>query len=98
MAHWRESLEAMYPVRTRLLREGFALPLFVMGIGRNGAMMCRRYDDIAATGLEFLFEAWHIEGEAFPLPIHMLVVDQRGEARHVRHKREGRQNAHDPCL
>jgi hypothetical protein len=28
----------------------------------------------------------------------MLVVDQRGEARHVRHKREGRKDAHDSCL
>jgi hypothetical protein len=28
----------------------------------------------------------------------MLVVDQRGEARHVRHTRDGRQDAHGPCL
>jgi hypothetical protein len=56
------------------------------------------FDDIAATGLDFIFEAWHVEDEVFPPPIHMLVVDQWGEARHVRHKREGRQDAHDPCL
>ena len=47
-------------------------------------MICGRYDDIEATGLDFICEASHIEGEAFPLPIHMLVVDQRGKARHVR--------------
>ena len=99
MADWREALQdAMYPVLTRLLQEGFVLPLFVTCIGRNRSMMCGRYDDIAATGLDFIFEAWHVEGEVFPPPIHMLVVDQRGEARHVRHKREGRQSAHDPCL
>jgi hypothetical protein len=88
----------MYPVLTRLLQEGFILPLFVTCIDRNGSMMCGRYDYIEATGPDFIFEAWHIEGEVFPPPIHMLVVDQRGEARHVRHKCEGRQDAHDPCL
>jgi len=99
MTDWREALQdAMYPVLTRLLQEGFVLPLFVTCIGRNGSMMCGRYDDIPVTGLDFIFEAWHIEGEVFPLPIHMLVVDQRGEARHVRHKHAGRQGAHDPCL
>jgi hypothetical protein len=72
MTDWREALQdAMYPVLTRLL------------IGRNGSMMCGRYDDIEATGLDFIFEAWHVEGEVFPPPIHMLIVDQRGEARHV---------------
>jgi len=85
MTDWREALQdAMYPVPTRLLQEGCVLPLFVTGIGRNGSMMCGRYDDIEATGLDFIFEAWHIEDEAFPAPIRMLVVDQRGEARHIR--------------
>ena len=85
MDGWREALQdAMYPVLRRLLQEGFILPLFVTCIGRNGSMICGRYDDIEATGLDFIFEAWHLEGEVFPPPIHMLVVDQRGEARHVR--------------
>jgi hypothetical protein len=99
MTDWRDALQdTMYPVLTRLLQEGFVLPLFVTCIGRNGSMMCGRYDDIEATGLDFIFEASHIEGETFVMPIHMLVVDQRGEARHVRHKREGRQDIHDPDL
>jgi hypothetical protein len=34
----------------------------------------------------------HIEGEAFLVPIHMLVVDQRGEAAHVRCDGEGTQD------
>jgi hypothetical protein len=55
-------------------------------------MMCGRYDDIEATGLDFIFQASHIEGETFPLPIYMLVVDQRGEARHVRCDGQGRQD------
>lgn len=85
MADWREALQrTMYPVLTRLLQEGFVLPLFVTCIGRNGSMICGRYDDIDATGLDFIFVASHIEGESFPLPIHMLVVDQRGEAAQVR--------------
>jgi len=85
MADWREALQdAVYPVLTRLLQEGFVLPLFVTCIGHNGSMMCGRYDDIEATGLDFIFEASHIEGEAFLPPIHMLIVDQRGEARCVR--------------
>jgi hypothetical protein len=84
MTDWPEALQdMMYPVLTRLLQEGFVLPLFVTCIGRNGSMMCGRYDDIPATGLDFIFEAWHIEGEVFPPPIHVLVVDQRGEATHV---------------
>ena len=29
-------------------------------------MICGRYDDIEATGLDFIFEASHIEDEAFP--------------------------------
>ena len=37
-------------------------------------------------------DAWHIEDEAFLLPIHMLVVDQRGEARHVRCDGQGGQD------
>jgi hypothetical protein len=93
MADWREALErTMYPVLTRLLQDGFVLPLFVTCIGRNGSMMCGRYDDIEATGLDFIFEASHIEDEAFLMPIHMLVMDQRGETRHVHHEREGRQD------
>jgi len=90
MADWREALQhAMYPVLTRLLQEGFVLPLYVTCIGCNGSMMCGRYDDMDATGLDFIFEASHIEDEAFLLPMHLLVVDQRGEAAHVRHDHEG---------
>jgi len=90
MADWRETLQhAMYPVLTRLLQEGFVLPLYVTCIGCNGSMMCGRYDDIDATGLDFIFEASHIEDEAFLLPMHQLVVDQWGEAAHVRHDHEG---------
>ena len=85
MADWRDALQdAMYPVLRRLLHEDFVLPLFVTCIGRNGSMICGRYDDIEATGLDFIFEASHIEHEAFLIPIHMLTVDQRGEVRHVR--------------
>ena len=84
MTDCRKALQdAMYPVLTRLLQEGCVLPLFVTCISRNGSMMCGRYDDIEATGLDFICEASHIEDEVFPPPIHMLVVDQRGEARHV---------------
>ena len=76
MPDWREALQdTMYPVLRRLLQEGFILRLFVTCIGCNGSMVCGRYDDIPATGLDFIFEAWHIEGEVFPPPIHMLVVD-----------------------
>ena len=76
MADWREALQdAMYPVLTRLLQEGFVLPLFVTCIGRNGSMMCGRYDDIEATGPDFIFEASHIEDAAFLVPIHMLLEE-----------------------
>jgi len=93
MADWREALQcAMYPVFTRLLQEGFVLPLFVTCISRNGSMMCGRYDDIDATGLDFIVEASHIEDEAFPLSMHMLIVDQRGEAVHMQCDREGGQD------
>ena len=85
MTDWREALQdSMYPVLRSLLHEGFVLPLFMTSISRNGSMMCGRYDDIEATGLDFIFEASHIEGETFLPPLHMLIVDQRGEARHVR--------------
>lgn len=62
-------------------------------IGSNGFMIGGGYDDIDATGLVFIFEASHIEDEVFPLPIHMLVVDRRGDAAHVRHTRDGGQDA-----
>ena len=42
------------------LQEGFILPLFVACIGRNGSMMCGPYDDMEATGLDFILEASHI--------------------------------------
>ena len=94
MTDWREALQdVMYPVLTRLLQGGFVLPLFVTCIGRNGSMMCGRYDEIEATGLDFIFEASHIEHEAFLVPIHMLVMDQRGEAAHVRLDHESGQVA-----
>ena len=93
MANWRETLQdAMYPVLTRLLQEGFVLPLYVTCIGRNGSMMCGRYDDIEVTGLDFIVEASLLEDEAFLLPIHMLIVDQRGEAAHVRCDGKGGQD------
>jgi hypothetical protein len=93
MADWREALQcAMYPVFTRLLQEGFVLPLFVTCMSRNGSMMCGRYDGIEATGLDFIVEASHLEDEVFSLPIHMLIVDQRGEAAHVRCDGEGEQD------
>jgi hypothetical protein len=96
MTDWREALQrTMYPILTRLLQEGFVLPLFVTCIGRNGSMMCGRYDNIAATGLDFIFETSHIKGAAFLVPIHMLVVDQRGEAAHVRCDDEDTQDT--PC-
>jgi hypothetical protein len=92
MADWRTALQQqLYPVLTRLLQEGFVLPLYVTCIGRNGSMMCGRYDDIEATGLDFIVEASHLEDEAFLLPMHMLIVDQRGEATHVRCDGEGKQ-------
>jgi hypothetical protein len=85
MIDWREALQdMMYPVLTSLLQEGFVLPLFVTCIGRNGSMICGRYDNIEVTSLDVIFEASHIEGEAFVMPIHMLIVDQGGEVRHVR--------------
>ena len=60
MTEWRETLQdAMYPGLTRLLQEGFILPFFVTCIGSNGSMICGRYDDIEATGLDFIFEASH---------------------------------------
>ena len=69
-----------------------ASPLCVTCIGRNGSMIWGRYDDIEATGLDFIFEAWRIEDEGFPSPMHMLVVAQLGEARHIRHTRAGSQD------
>jgi hypothetical protein len=99
MDGWREALQdVMYPVLTRLLQEGCVLPLFVTCIGRNGSMMCGRYDDIEATSLDFIFEASHIEDEAFLVPIHMLIVDQRGEARHVQYDGTGGQDIYAPRL
>jgi hypothetical protein len=93
MADWREARKrTMSPGLARLLQEGVGLPLFVTCIGRNGSMICGRYDDIEATSLDFIFEASHIEAEAFLPPIHMFVVDQRGEVRHVRCDGEGEQD------
>ena len=99
MADWRDALQdVMYPVLRRLLHEDFVLPLFVTCIGRNGSMMCGRYDTIEATDLDFIFETSHIEDETFPLPIHMLVVDQRSEARHVRLTARINRTHPDACL
>src|SRR5262249_1510938 len=47
--------DAMYPVLTRLRQESFVLLLFVTCLGRNGSMMCERYD-IEATDLDCIFE------------------------------------------
>jgi hypothetical protein len=93
MADWREALQrTIYPVLTRLLQEGFVLPLSVTCIASNGSMMCGRYDDIDAIGLDFIIEASQMEDEVFSLPIHLLIVDQRGEATHVRCDGEGGQD------
>ena len=94
---WRETFQRqMYPVLVRLLNQGFVLPLFVACIGRNGSMACGRYEDIEATGLDFIFEATHIEEGALPRPLHMLIVDQRSAAVHVRLDPEDEEwHAHD---
>ena len=68
---------------TRLWQERAVLPLVATGMGRNGSMLCGRYDDSEATGLDGMVEACHLEGEALLLPLHLLVVDQRGQAVHV---------------
>jgi len=94
---WREALQRqMYPVLARLLNQGFVLPLFVACIGKNGSMACGRYEDIEATGLDFIFEASHTEEGGFPRPLHVLVVDQRSAAAHVRLDLEDEEwHAHD---
>jgi hypothetical protein len=97
MDGWREALqEAMSPARRRLRPAGCVLPLFGTCLGHNGSMRCGRYDAMEATGLAFLFEAWHLEGEVFPPPMQMLMVEQRGEAAHVRCNSEGGQEARGP--
>ena len=58
----------MYPVLTRLLQEGFVLPLFVTCIGRNGSMICGRYDDLEATGLDFILRRRISRVRRFPYP------------------------------
>ena len=37
-------------------------------------------------------------GEAFLVPIYMLVMDQRGEAAHVRWTARVHRTSHDSCL
>jgi hypothetical protein len=40
MADWREALQrTIYPVLTRLLQEGFVLPLYVTCIGTHGSLI-----------------------------------------------------------
>ena len=69
MADWREALQdAMYPILTRLLQEGLVLPLFVTCIGRNGSMLCGRYDDIAATGLDVIVRRHILRTRRFACP------------------------------
>jgi hypothetical protein len=81
MAEWEATFKAhRLDVLTRLLNEGYTLPLSVAYIGHNGAISGGRYDEIDAIGLDFTLLTFHLEGDGPTLPIHMLVVDQRGEA------------------
>ena len=57
--------------------------LLISPFMRREAILSSRIEGTQASLSDlFIFEASHIEDEAFPPPIHMLVVDQRGEARH----------------
>jgi hypothetical protein len=67
----------------QLREEGFAPPLYCAFIDRQGSTVCGRYDDRGRRGLVFTLVTAHMATEQFALPIHVMLVDQHGEAAHV---------------
>jgi hypothetical protein len=67
----------------QLRQEGFAPPLYCAFMDREGSLVYGRYEDRGRRGLSFTIEASHMAAPQVTLPIHVLIVDQHGEAAHV---------------
>ena len=62
---------------TRLTEEGWVFPVCFSAIANNGSMICGRYMNPDEAGG---IVATHCPSGEFVLPMHMMVVDERGEA------------------
>ena len=65
-----------------LLAQGMVLPLQMVSVGLNGALMAGSFVTASSgEGLEFKQTA--LQGGDFQLPINMMFVDAKGEAARV---------------
>jgi hypothetical protein len=57
--------------------QGFEYPLFLAAVAVNGSCVFHRFETQGAAGTDMTS---HVEGEAFVLPVNMMLTDRRGEA------------------
>jgi hypothetical protein len=83
MAEWEPILrEQLAEVLAQVCAEGFEPPLYCTFLDGNGSNVYGQYE--AREGrLSFTIITAHMQSEDFTLPMHVLLVDQEGEAAHV---------------
>jgi hypothetical protein len=79
----------MAATMAQLRKAGFEPPLYCAFIDRQGSTVCGRYEDRGHRGLTFTIVTAHMATEQLALPIHVMLVDQHGEAAHVALDRKG---------
>ena len=84
MAEWEPILrEQMTELLAQVCEEGFEAPLYCTFLDANGSNVYGRYEETDDMGLSFTIITSHMVAEDFTLPMHVLLVDQVGEAAHV---------------
>ena len=69
---------------TELLHQGFEPPCYFSCVAVNGAMVYGRYaGGEGQEGMECDLLASHTPESGFAMPIHFMIIDQRGEAARV---------------
>ena len=69
---------------TELLTRGFGPPLYFTFVAGDGAMVYGCYAGIqGAEGMECDILATHSPESVFAPPLHLMIVDQRGEAARI---------------
>jgi hypothetical protein len=69
---------------TELLNRGFELPLYFTCVAIDGAMVYGHYAGTEGEeGMECDILATYTPESVFPLPLNLMIVDQRGEAARI---------------
>ena len=84
MADWAPLLrDQLAELLAHVCDEGFAPPVYCTFLDGNGSMVYGKYAETEALGRSFTMITSHMQADDLTLPLHVLLVDQTGEAAHV---------------